>query len=67
MSKKQFQVSSSIGQDFGVTVWLPAGMTVKNRDGDTVPGMLLSIEQARQLARSIRGEAKRLEVMLEMG
>jgi hypothetical protein len=67
MNKEEFHVSSSIGEDFGITVWLPVGITVKNDDGETVPGMVLSIEQARLLARSIRAEAKRLEFMLEMG
>ena len=46
MNPGQFLVSGSIGEDFGVHISLPIGITIKNQNGDEVPGVVLSIEEA---------------------
>jgi hypothetical protein len=65
MSEQKVHVLFTVER--GIVIWLPVNATIKNRDGDTVPGMVLSASDARELARKIREQAKRMEVFMEMG
>ena len=67
-SVRDVHVSLVLDQErFGVIVWISPNSTIRNTNGNMVPGVLLSSDEARLLARKIREEAKRMEVWGEMG
>ena len=52
-------------EKWGVRIWLAVGKTVVNEAGDSVPGIVLTADEAREFARAIRRAAKDADSWLE--